>query len=121
MDLLTSGFGFLHQLSEFAHRCRLLHAHLRSHVSHAVHRTIPHNVFNVDVVAQEILLIGIHINHAHKSFALLSEIVEKRRVLAEWRIGIVGIVAWSIIIAKKDNKTALHQLLKLVAATLIYI
>ena len=85
--IVTNGF-------EVFHRGRMLYAHLRRQVFYAVNRPIPHDVVNVDVVANECVGVVVDVDYSNKSIALYAEIVEERRVLTEWIVSIVGKIAW---------------------------
>ena len=79
---------------EVFHRGRMLYAHLRGQVFYTVNRPIPHDVVNVDVVANECVGVVVNVDYSNKSIALYAEIVEERRVLTEWIVSIVGKIAW---------------------------
>ena len=69
--------------TEVGHRGAIGNAHLSGKVGHAVNGAVPHNILDIDIVANEIFLIVVNIYHTHKSVAPLPEIVQERRVLTE--------------------------------------
>ena len=86
-------------------------AHLCSHVGHGVYRAIPHDVLDVDVVADEHFAIIVYVDYAHKTVALLTEIIKERRVLTERIVGICRIVAWRFVIAEKYDNSVSYKFL----------
>ena len=82
------------------HRSRVGHAYLRGHVGHGVDGSKPYDVLDVDVVADKGLLIVVDIDHTDQSVALLSEIVQERRILSERRIAVVRAIEGAVVVAE---------------------
>ena len=101
------------------HGSRIVNAHLLCHIVHAVYAAIPHNIFNVDIVAHQRLDIVVDIDNTYQSIAVLSEIVEKRRVLTKRIITVIGKIARRLVISEEDNNAAFHKFFKLSAAVYI--
>ena len=101
---------------QLGHRSRLCHAHLGSHVGHALHRAVPHDVLDVDVVADEAFAVVVDVDDAHQSVALLSEVIQERRVLTERVVGVVGIVVGRLVVAEEHHYALADELLELIAA-----
>ena len=104
---------------ELLHRSRQLNAHLVGHIPDGVHRTEPHDILNIDVVAHQRLRAVVDVNHTHQSVALLSEIVQERRVLPEGIVGIARIVTGSLIVSEEQYDAALHALPQFLTALCI--
>ena len=85
--------GFVADVFQCAHRGRICHAHLCCEVADAVYAAIPHYVFNIDVVADERLFVVVYVYHSDQSVAVLTEIIEERRVLSERVVTVVWEVA----------------------------
>ena len=116
VNLALQAHGLVADGAEGRHRSRVADAHLSSKIGHAVHRAIPHDVFDVDVVAYEGFRVVVHVNHAHQPVALLSEVIEERRVLTKWIVGVVGIVVGRFVVAEQHDDAVSHELLQFVAA-----
>ena len=82
------------------HRSRVGHAYLRGHVGHGVDGAEPYDILDVDVVADKGLLIVVDIDYTDQSVALLSEIVQERRVLTERRIAVVRAIEGAVVVAE---------------------
>ena len=104
---------------QLLHRSRQLHAHLVGHIPDGVHRTEPHDILYIDVVAHQRLRTVVDVNHTHQSVALLSEIVQERRVLPEGIVRIARIVTGSLIVAEEQYDAALHALPQFLTALYI--
>ena len=61
-----------------------------SHVGDTVDRTIPDNILNINIVANQCLTVVVHIDDTHQSVAVQSKIQTDRRVLTERIEGIIG-------------------------------
>ena len=96
-------------------RC-ILHADALSHIVHAVNTAIPHNVFNIDVVANKRLDVVVDVDDTYKSVTVQSEIIQERRVLTERIIAIGREITRRLVIAKQYDNATLYKLLKLGAA-----
>ena len=75
MHLAPCGARLLAQGGKFLHGRRVGHTHLLRHVVNAIHRAIPHDVLDVDVVAIERFGAVVHVDDAHQSVALLAKVV----------------------------------------------
>ena len=91
MNLPSLSLSLFHQLCQLAHGGAVSHAALGGQVSHAVHLSEPYDVLDVDVVADEVFLAFIGINHAYQAFAVLAEIIQEATVLTEL-VNVGGIV-----------------------------
>ena len=58
----------------------------------------------------------VDVNHAHQAVALLTEVVEKRGVLAEGVIGVGGVVARRLVVAEEQNDAVAHEFFQAGAA-----
>ena len=116
VDAAALGLGFVTDDLQLLHGSRVGHAHLGSHVGHAVHRAIPHDILDVDVVAHQDFLIVVDVNHTHQTVALLTEVVQERRILAEGIVSVIGIITRRLVVAKQQNHAVAHELLQLVAS-----
>ena len=96
--MLAQGVG--HDGAQGLHRSRVGHAYLRGHVGHGVDGSKPYDVLDVDVVADKGLLIVVDIDHTDQSVALLSEIVQERRILSERRIAVVRAIEGAVVVAE---------------------
>ena len=96
--MLAQGVG--HDGAQGLHRSRVDHAYLRGHVGHGVDGSKPYDVLDVDVVADKGLLIVVDIDHTDQSVALLSEIVQERRILSERRIAVVRAIEGAVVVAE---------------------
>ena len=101
---------------QLCHRSRLRHTHLGSHVGHALHRAVPNDVLDVDVVADEAFTVVVDVDDAHQSVALLSEVIQERRVLTERVVGVVGVVVGRLVVAEEHHYALADELLELIAA-----
>ena len=108
--------GLVAEFLQVAHRSAVGYTHLGGHVAHTVHTAVPYDVFYVDVVADEGLLILVDVDHAHQAVALLTEVVEKRGVLAEGVIGVGGVVARRLVVAEEQNDAVAHEFFQAGAA-----
>ena len=70
VNLLPRFLGFVHHRLQLGDGGALLHARLCSHVGHAVHLSVPYDVLDVYVVAQQVFLIVVHIDDTHQTFAM---------------------------------------------------
>ena len=104
---------------EMLHRGRVLHANLFGHVLDAVYRAKPNDVFYIDVVANQGFGVVVNVDDAHQSVSVLSEIIQKRRVLAERMITIKGSVGRRFVVAKQDDKALTHFFFQLGAASYV--
>lgn len=95
------------------HRGRVGHSHLGRHVAHSVYRAIPYDVVNVYIVAHKGLLAALYINHTYQSVALLPEIVEERRVLAEWIETVCREVGRRFVVAEQEDDTVFYEFAQL--------
>ena len=59
------------------------HACAAGHVGHAVNRTIPYDVVDVDVVADKSLGALVQVDYSYQPVAAETEIIQERRILAE--------------------------------------
>ena len=85
----------------------------------AVYAAIPHNIFNVDIVAHQRLDIVVDIDNTYQTIAVLSEIVEKRRVLTKRIITVIRKIARRLVVSEEDNNAAFHTFFKLSAAVYV--
>ena len=69
------GQSLLADVVQFAHRCRVGHANLCSHIADAVYAAIPHDIVDADIVAYEGLNIVVNVDNADKSLTLLTKII----------------------------------------------
>ena len=94
MDLTMQPHSVVADSLEALHRSGVAHSDLLSHVVNTVHATVPHDVVDIDVVADECLNVVVNINHAYETVALLTEIIEEGGILTERIICVVRIVCW---------------------------
>ena len=94
MNLTMQAHSIVADSFKAFHRSRIAHSDLFCHIVNTVHRTIPHDIVNVDIVADEGLDVVVNINHTYETVALLTEIIEERRILTERIICVVGKVGW---------------------------
>ena len=94
---------------ETAHGSTAADAGLRSHVGHAVDRTEPYNVLNVDVVTDKPFLARVGIDDANEAIAMKAEIIEEGTVLTEL-VGIGRIVDGRIVVTCEQNQSVFHAL-----------
>ena len=101
VDAAALGLGLVTDGLQLLHRRRVGHAHLGGHVGHTVDRAIPHDVLDIDIIPDQGLHVVVDVDDAYQAIALLTEVVEERRVLTERIISVVGIIAWRLIVAKE--------------------
>ena len=92
VDGALLGSSLVAERLQRSHGLGLAHAHLLGQMCHAVHRAIPYDVFDVDVIAEKPLLVIVDVDDTHQSVPVLSEEVEETRVLAEGRVTVIGII-----------------------------
>ena len=90
--------GFLHHGLEVAERKTLADTHPGCQLLDRRLRTHPDDIIHGHIVAEEILLVGIHINDARISGMSMAEEIQKGTVLTEL-IGVVGIIGRSLVIS----------------------
>ena len=71
MDFPALGTGLCYQFFQTVHRSTVFHAALCGEVGHAVHGTEPYDVFNVDIIANQIFLVVVYVDYPHESFAVV--------------------------------------------------
>ena len=101
MDAAALGTRLVTDDLQLLHGGRIGHTHLGGHVGYTVHRAIPHDILDIDVVTHQDFLIVVDVNHTHQPVTLLPEVVQERRVLAERVISVVGIVARRLVVAEE--------------------
>jgi len=101
--------GVAHDVFEFAHRTHEVGAHFDGHVVHAFHAAVPHDVVDVDFVAEERALARVGINHAYEPVAMMGEEIEKRTVLAKF-ISIGGIIHRALVVSEEHDEAVSHLL-----------
>ena len=111
MNLASQPGSLVAYRLQLLHRRTFAYSHLCGKVDHTVNRAIPHDVLDVDVVADEHFAIIVYVDYAHKTVALLTEIIEERRVLTERIVGICRIVAWRFVIAEKYDNSVSYKFL----------
>ena len=113
---LSAGFHRLaDDVRQGRHGARLGNAAFCCHVTHGVYRAVPHDIVDVDFVADEYFFSGVSVDYAHQAVAFVSEEIEKRTVLPELvRIG--RIIVGAIIVAEQQNQSFAHQLAQLATA-----
>ena len=102
MNLLSFGLGLVDQFLQVAHWSGIFHTAFIGHVAYTVYRTIPHNVFNIDVVTDQIFVVVVYINDSGQTVTMLSEIIQKAAVLSEF-INICRIIIWSVIVTENKD------------------
>ena len=101
------------------HGSRTADAHLFGKVLYTGYRAIPHDILDVDIVADEHLGALVDVDDTYQSVALLSEVIQERGVLAERIVPIVGIVGGRLVVTKQKNDAVFHHLLQFVAAAYV--
>ena len=59
------------------HRGGVCHANLPGHIMYTIDRTVPDNVFYVNIVSNKNLFIVVNIDYSNKPFALLAKVIKK--------------------------------------------
>ena len=77
MDAALLTHGVVADGLQRLHRRRVLHTDLHCHVVYTFYRTIPYDIVDTDVVADECLNIIIHINDTHESVTVQTEIIQE--------------------------------------------
>ena len=98
------------------HWSRVLDSHLFSHIVHTVYASVPNDVFNVYVVANECLDVIVYIYHTNQSVSVLSEVIQERRVLSKRCIPVIREIARRFVVAKNNDDAASDQFFQLFAA-----
>ena len=106
MDGAVLVLGLVADHLKLFHGSGTMDAHLSSQVAHTVNTAIPHDILNVDVIANQHLSAFVNVDNAHQSISPLPEIVQERGILTEGIIPVVGIVAWRLIVTEEDDDTA---------------
>lgn len=71
-----------------------MNAYLRCKIVNTVNASVPYDVYEVDVVANQGFNIVVYIYHTYQTVALQSEIIEKCRVLTERVISVIREITW---------------------------
>ena len=69
------GAGSVEGLLQFCHGGAVRDAALRGHVGHTVHRAVPYDVLDVDIVAVQRLAVAVDVYHRGKAVAVGSYII----------------------------------------------
>ena len=115
MDFPALGTGLCYQFFQTVHRSTVFHAALCSEVGHAVHGTEPYDVFNVDIIANQIFLEVVYVDYSHESFAVLSVKIKKTAVLPVF-VYVGRIIGWRIVVPEKQYQAFFHLTLQPVAS-----
>ena len=115
MDFPALGAGLCYQFFQTVHRSAVFHAALCGEVGHAVHGTEPYDVFNVDIIANQIFLVVVYVDYSHESFAVLSVKIKKTAVLPVF-VYVGRIIGWRIVVSEKQYQAFFHLTLQPVAS-----
>ena len=115
MDFPALGAGLCYQFFQTVHRSTVFHAALCGEVGHAVHGTEPYDVFNVDIIANQIFLVVVYVDYPHESFAVLSVKIKKTAVLPVF-VYVGLIIGWRIFVSEKQYQAFFHLTLQPVAS-----
>ena len=74
------GFA-IYDFLQILHRGGLGDAHLCSEIADAGRVAHPYDILHVDIIAEEPFLVVVDINHTYESIAVLTEVVQERRIL----------------------------------------
>ena len=99
MDLTSAVAGIHDEALETAHGSALGGTGLLGHISYAVHAAEPHDVLDVNIIADEPFVARVGIYDADEAVALKAEVIEERTVLTEL-IAVAGIVDWRVVVAE---------------------
>ena len=94
---------------QFFHWRRVSDAYFCGEFSHAVNGSVPYDVLYVDVVADKHLAVVVNIDNSYEAISMLSEIIEKRRVLTEWIVSVVWIVHRRLVVAEEQDDAAFDE------------
>ena len=103
------------QAFETAHGGALGTARLRGHIAYAIYGAKPHDILNINIVANEPLVARISIDDTDESVTLEAEVIEEGAVLTEF-VAVGRIIHWRLIVAKQDDKPVLNALAQDAAA-----
>ena len=106
MNLAVLLLGLVADYLQLFHGSRTVDTHLSSQIAHAVNTSIPYDVLDIDIITDKHLLILVDVDDTYQSVSPLSEIVQERGILTEGVIPVVGIVAWRLVVAEKNDDTA---------------
>lgn len=115
MDFPALGTGLCYQFFQTVHRSTVFHAALCGEVGHAVHGTEPYDVFNVDIIANQIFLVVVYVDYPHESFAVLSVKIKKTAVLPVF-VYVGRIIGRRIVVSEKQYQAFFHLTLQPVAS-----
>ena len=115
MDALSTGLCFMYEGFQPRHGCAFRDSRLRGQAGHAVHRTEPDDVFDVNVVSNQVFLVVVHVNDTGKPFPVQSVEVQETAVLAVG-IGVGRVIGRCTVVAEEQNQPALDLVLELVAS-----
>ena len=89
----------------------MFHTALCGKIGHAVYVAEPYDIFDVDIVANQVFLVVVYVNHSHESFTVLPVKVEEAAVLPVL-VDIVWIVGRCVIVSKKQYQAFFHLTLQ---------
>ena len=101
MNLALALEGILNDSSKSLHRQCVGHSHLCGEVADRVNRAIPYDIYHINVVAHKSLAVVVDVNNTHKAFAVLTEIIDERRILSVGIICIGRIIHRRLIVAEE--------------------
>ena len=115
MDFPSLASGFSYQFLQTAHRGTVFHAALCGKVGHTVHVTEPYDVFDVNIVANQVFLVVVYVDYPHESFAVLSVKIKKTTVLPVF-VCVGRIIGRCIVVPEKQYQAFFHLTLQPVAS-----
>ena len=74
-DFLTFGLCCLHHRLELCNRGGITNSHFVCEIYNGWYKSCPDDVFNVNIITNQVFLIGIYINDSYQTFLILSEVI----------------------------------------------